>query len=277
MCTQLFDVKQDYVFKRIFGSKSHPDILISFLNSCFKGKTVIKTVKIENSKIEREFIEDSYSRLDILATTDKDEIINIEMQRADEKNMVKRSLYYWAKTFSSHYKGKSEYEKIPRTVCINILDFKLEELRNEPYFHNVFNLKNEKTNENLTEAIEIQFIELPKLIKSDKNKLSIWTKFIDDPNSLDVIEAEKDIKGLHEAREELVRISRDPKEAEIYRQRADALSDKHNALLSAEKKGELKGKIEIAKKSLSQGLDVNTISLITGLTIEEIEKLKKPI
>jgi len=33
-------------------------------------------------------------------------------------------------------------------------------------------------------------------------------------------------------------------------------------------------KLEIAKKSLEQNIDINTISTITGLTIEEIEKLK---
>ncbi len=37
---------------------------------------------------------------------------------------------------------------------------------------------------------------------------------------------------------------------------------------------EYKTKIEIAKKSLKQGIDINTIILITGLTIEEIEQLR---
>lgn len=87
---------------------------------------------------------------------------------------------------------------------------------------------------------------------------------------------------MHEAREELARLSRDPKEAEIYRQRADAIAEKYNALLGAEEKGEIRGikqgieqgKIEMAKKSLKQGLDVKMISLITGLSIKEVENLK---
>ena len=32
--------------------------------------------------------------LDILATTNKGELINVEVQVADEKNMIERSLYY---------------------------------------------------------------------------------------------------------------------------------------------------------------------------------------
>jgi predicted transposase YdaD len=62
--------------------------------------------------------------------------------------------------------------------------------------------------------------------------------------------------------------------------------DEVNALRTAEKKGEIRGKIEgkmegkmeekikIAKNSLKQNLDIKTISLITGLTAEEIEDIK---
>ncbi|MGM9849379.1 MAG: hypothetical protein ACI31V_00595, partial [Bacilli bacterium] len=38
--------------------------------------------------------------------------------------------------------------------------------------------------------------------------------------------------------------------------------------------GEKSKQIEIAKKSLEQHIDIETISLITGLSIEEINKLK---
>jgi predicted transposase/invertase (TIGR01784 family) len=40
-------------------------------------------------------------------------------------------------------------------------------------------------------------------------------------------------------------------------------------------KGEKKAKIEIAKKSLKQGLDIETIKLITDLTTKEIEEIRE--
>ena len=61
--------------------------------------------------------------------------------------------------------------------------------------------------------------------------------------------------------------------------------DKISALENAEEKGKEIGKeigkkegeknkaIEVARKSLEAGLDINTISSITGLDISEIEKL----
>ncbi|MGL4944949.1 MAG: Rpn family recombination-promoting nuclease/putative transposase, partial [Fusobacteriaceae bacterium] len=175
MCTKLFEPKVDYIFKNLFGSEKHPKILISFLNACIKPESPIVEVHLKNTEVTKEYIEDSFSRLDVLAKTDKGEIINIEMQRADEKNMVKRSLYYWSKAFSGEYTGKSRYSQLPRTICINILDF---ELLLENNYHNKYLLKNEKTENILTDTMEIHFIELPKLKDIDmKDVLSMWTAF----------------------------------------------------------------------------------------------------
>ncbi len=45
------------------------------------------------------------------------------------------------------------------------------------------------------------------------------------------------------------------------------------AIVDAKKEGKQEGKIEIAKKSLDENIDIETISKITGLTIDEINKL----
>ena len=59
MCTQLFDPKVDYIFKNIFGNENHPKILISFLNACIKPKSPITSVKIKNTELTKEYIEES--------------------------------------------------------------------------------------------------------------------------------------------------------------------------------------------------------------------------
>ncbi|MGL4569093.1 MAG: Rpn family recombination-promoting nuclease/putative transposase, partial [Fusobacteriaceae bacterium] len=229
-------------------------------------------VQLKNTEISKEYIEDSFSRLDVLARTDKGELINIEMQRKDESNMVERSIYYWSKAFSSEYPGKSQYSKLPRTICINILDFNLLD---ELEYHNKYLLKNSKTEKALTDILEIHFIELKKMIEIDQNdNLSKWTAFIKDPNDERVIEMESGLEELHEARVELARISRDPSEIERYRLRENAMSDRMNALLSAEEKGARKVQIEIAK-NLIDVLSIEEIAQITGLALEEINGLKK--
>ena len=274
MCTQLFDPKVDYIFKNIFGNENHPKILISFLNACIKPESQITSVKIKNTELTKEYIEESFSRLDVLATTQDGEIVNIEMQRADEKNMVKRTLYYWSKIFSSAYQGKGRYSSLPRTICINVLDFNLLD---EDHFHNTYILKNKENNNLLTNTLELHFVEIPKMKEIDQNDmLSLWTAFLNDPNNEKLIELEAKYEELHEAKVELARLSRDPKEAEKYRMRENAINERRNFFLETLdkglKEGEKKAKIKIALK-LKESLDINTISEMTDLSVSELEEI----
>ena len=75
---EILSPKIDFVFKRIFGNENNPRILISFLNAVIKPKDLIETVQIMNNDIDKESIEDKFSRLDIKAKTNKDELINNE-------------------------------------------------------------------------------------------------------------------------------------------------------------------------------------------------------
>ncbi|MGU8479197.1 PD-(D/E)XK nuclease family transposase, partial [Clostridium perfringens] len=73
-----------------------------------------------------------------------------------------------------------------RTICINILNFKL--LDNDRY-HNTYRLKEINTNEELTDIEEIHFIELPKSKHVDKDEVNNidsllkWIEFIKEPES----------------------------------------------------------------------------------------------
>src|SRR3712207_1338721 len=180
------------------------------------------------------------------------------------------------------------YNKLSKTVCINILDFKY--LKNDR-FHNGYRLKEITTNEELTDVEEIHFIELPKMRESNENEevtdmLEAWIKFINNPSSKIVQKLEMDVEEIKQAKEELIRLSGDKKEVELYEQRKFAILDRVSDLENAEEKGLQKGlqkglkeglkqgKIEIAKNLLDI-LDVETIAIKTGLSIEEIKNLKK--
>ena len=198
------------------------------------------------------------------------------MQRADEKNMVKRSLYYWSKIFSAEYKGKGRYSALPRTICINVLDFKLLD---EEHFHNVYILKNKENNNMLTDTLELHFVEIPKMKEIDQNDmLSLWTAFLDDPNNDKLVALEAKYEELHEAKIELARLSRDPKEAEKYRMREDAINERRNFFLETLDKGLKEGiekrDIEIVSNMISDGLSDDIISKLTNIDINKVIEIK---
>ena len=285
----LLNPKIDFVFKKIFGSEEHPEILISFLNAVLKPKKPIVSVEIKNSDLEKEYIEDKFSRLDVKALTSNKEIINIEIQLKNEYNMIQRSLYYWSKLYEEQLSEGDRYDKLSRTVCINILDFKY--LKNDR-FHNGYRLKEIETNEELTDVMELHFIELKKMkdvnrVEEVKTKLEAWLYFINQPDSELVQELEKVEVEIKEAKAELIRLSGDRKERERYEKRRESRLNEISALSYAEEKGIKQGikqgieqgakneKIEIAKKLIQNGLDNELISKSTGLSIKEVKEIRK--
>lgn len=274
----LLSPRVDFVFKKIFGNEQHPNILISFLNAVLNQKDVITSVKILNTDIDKEHIDDKYSRLDIKATTNNKEHINIEIQVKNEYNMVKRSMYYWSKMYESQIIEGDDYDKLARTVCINILDFKC--LKNDR-FHNFYRLKEVETNEELTDIQELHFIELPKYkgVSEDEdisNMLEVWTTFIKNPESKVIERLEMSKEEIKDAKYELLRISASSKERELYERRKESLLNKVSALKNAEEKGERNKTVEIARNLLDI-LDNETISLKTGLSVEEVQELRDEI
>ena len=145
---EILSPKVDFVFKRIFGNENNPRILISFLNAVIKPKDLIQSIQIMNNDIDKESIEDKFSRLDIKAKTNKNELINIEIQIKDEHNMVKRSLYYWSKMFEGQLTEGQNYDKLAKTICINILNFKCLKTKEA---HSIYRLKEINTNEELSD------------------------------------------------------------------------------------------------------------------------------
>ena len=279
----LLNPKIDFVFKKIFGSEEHPEILISFLNAVLKPQKPIVSVEIKNSDLEKEYIEDKFSRLDVKALTSNKEIINIEIQLKNEYNMIQRSLYYWSKLYEEQLSEGDRYDKLSRTVCINILDFKY--LKNDR-FHNGYRLKEIETNEELTDLQEIHFIEIPKLKRFESTEeivdlLEGWVEFLRDPESEVIRKLEMSNKEIREAKDELYRLSRNSKERELYYLREKSLRDEISALANAKEKGLkeglkqglFEGKLESARSFLDI-LDDDTIASKLNIDVDIIKKLR---
>ena len=280
---RLLNPKIDFVFKKIFGSEKHPGVLISFLNAVLKPKNNITDVEIKNTDIDKSYIEDKFSRLDVKAVTSKNEIINIEIQLKNEYNMIQRSLYYWSKLYEEQLSEGDRYDKLSRTVCINILDFKY--LKNDR-FHNGYRLKEIETNEELTDLQEIHFIEIPKLKRFESTEeivdlLEGWVEFLRDPESEVIRKLEMSNKEIREAKDELYRLSRNSKERELYYLREKSLRDEISALANAKEKGLkeglkqglFEGKLESARSFLDI-LDDDTIATKLNIDVDIIKKLR---
>ena len=139
--------------------------------------------------------------------------------------MIKRSLYYWSKLYSEQLNEGEDYSVLKRTICINILNFKYLKTR---MFHSVYRMKEIHTNEELSDIQEIHFIEIPKLEdgSDEKDMLVAWIEFLKNPESEKVRSLEMSVDEIREAKDELIKMSNDDTQRELYEMRAKTLRDK---------------------------------------------------
>ncbi|MCT4509721.1 MAG: Rpn family recombination-promoting nuclease/putative transposase [Tepidibacter sp.] len=274
----------DFIFKKLFGENEAKHNLIAFLNAVLDRKDKDRLVSleiIENKELTKEMMEDKTGILDVRARTEDGTQINIEVQLTDQRNMDKRTLFYWGRLFNEGIRKGEDYRKLCKVITINILDFEYLSLNK---FHSKFHLwEDEEKDYMLTDLVEIHFIEVPKFNELDEknlkeDKLQRWLTFfnkdISEETLKELMDMDEDIKR---AEERLEYLSSDKKTIELYKAREKSLHERENMINSAKEEGREEGreqeKIKIAK-SLLDILDVETIALKTGLSIQKVKSLK---
>ena len=205
---KLFDPKEDFIFKMIFGTEENKSILISLLNSILKGRPYINDVTLENTEISKIFKDAKSSRLDISATDDNGIKYDIEMQCRKTKDIINRTLFYASKLYNKDLKENEDYNK-SRVISIWIFGENITD-RHEPISEALmtFQPNKEDTYGIMTNNLRIIYLELNKYIVSDENikyKLSKWVDFLKDPINLNKDTAED--KDIDKARKTLEYIS----------------------------------------------------------------------
>ena len=278
MTRTLLSPKVDFVFKKIFGSEENKSVLISFLNATLKPKKEIVSVDLKNTDIEKEYLKDKFSRLDVKATTSNKETINIEIQLKNEYDMIQRSLYYWSKIYEEQIQEGDSYSNLNRTVCINILNYNY--LKNDR-FHNIYRLKEVETNEELTDIEEIHFIEIPKLrelnLNDEADMLEVWIEFLRDPESEVIRNIEMSNEAVRKAKDKLYKLSQSKEDRELYFLREKSIRDEISALSKAKEEGIEQGiqqnKKEIVLNLYKLGLTIEQISVGVCSSIDEVKNI----
>jgi predicted transposase/invertase (TIGR01784 family) len=272
----------DFAFKKLFGSEENKDILISFINSVLDEEEQIKDLVLKNPYNAKNFKNDKLSILDVKAVDEKGVWYNIEMQITDQDYYDKRALYYWARLYTGQLESGINYDKLEKTIVINVLNFNCLD---EEEYHNVYQLLNRQSKEELIDHLEIHFIELEKYNKDlseVQTALDRWTEFLKraDQYDKDQIPSQlAEVESIEKAIKVLDTIGLTKEEREVYEARLKWLRDEEMALKKAERKGMERG-IErgiekIVKSMLEKGIGVEEIIQMTDLDKESVNKIKE--
>lgn len=280
--------KNDFTFKLLFGDEKNKDLLIAFLNAVLeKPHDELEDIELINTELLREFAEDRKGILDVRAKTKKGEHIDIEIQVLYTEYMAERTLFYWSKMYNGQIKSGDTYDKLKKCITINVVDFECLPINK---VHSSFHIAEDETGEKLTDVLEIHYLELPKLfnsnIKKDENEEIIqWMMFLEATNKEGFEMLAKKNEKIKKAYSILEVISKDDtaraayeaREAELHDQMTRLKSAREEGLKEGIEKGKIEMAIEMARKLLSMGLSSEQIANASGISVDEIEKIKKTI
>ena len=285
--------KNDVVFQRLFN-KDNPEITKAFVEAMLGEK--VNSIEINNDKeLLSENLELKSGTLDLQVDVNDNEKVDVEIQLIERENFPERLLFYFTQLYLRGIKRGESYLTAKKVVIIAIIDYKLklkmENKKMETIWHIV-----EDNNPKLilTNKFEIHILELGKVKdeyrKNKENKKAQWLLFLDNPEMKEVKEIMENNKEVKEAVIKVREMSEDEKLQRLADLREKAIMDEKAIYQAGLNNGEEKGKKlgraegekigrektmkEVAKKLLKQNIEIENIAEITGLTIEEIEKLK---
>jgi len=278
--TERLNPLNDFLFFKVMGEKGNEVQLLGFLNAVFKqsGKKSIESVEIlENQSFIKDIASGKSCILDVLAVLSDGTKVNIEVQLSNQRNMDRRSLYYWSKIYFESLNEGHDYLELPNVIAINIIDFDFLPSRN---VHTCFNLR-EAANPSLilSHALEIHFINMVKWRKQEEkdianNSLHRWLTWFDEesPPELiaEVVGMDSTIKAADERQSY---VSQNEEARRIYWSRRKAEHDRISGINGARREGREEGLEIAARNALAKGLPIDVIHEITGLDLEAIKQL----
>jgi predicted transposase/invertase (TIGR01784 family) len=143
---------------------------------------------ITNPDMPPDIIGEKFCRLDINMTVNGQRV-DLEIQVNNEGDYPERSLYYWAREFSTALGEGEQYIDLPRTIVISIVAFEQFDCED---FHSEFQALEVKRHTLLTDRMSLHFFELPKVSENvDANeKLKLWLKLFNAKTEEDLAKIE---------------------------------------------------------------------------------------
>lgn len=157
MGRDVVSAKLDVIFKKIFCDNE--DMLHSFISQMLSiPQESITEINIVNTELSPEAADGKFSRLDLSMRVDN-KLVNVEIQLRAADNFRDRTLFYWAKLYSSELKSGDDYSKLKQTITINIINFNMFEGND---YHTEIAAVIKDSGEIFSDKFAIHFFELKK-------------------------------------------------------------------------------------------------------------------
>ena len=292
----------DYGFKKLFGTEENKDLLISLLNALIGGDDPIKDLTYKNAERIGDLVGTRTNYFDVYCETLTGEKFIVEMQNSWQPFFKDRTLYYAAKPIRDQGKRGMEASDVHDDNCgeedkkrnqgwdfrlknvyvVAMMNFKLpdNEYAEDSFLHKI-QLMDVEDLHVFYDKLTLIYLELPKVdkIKLDLNTpLGQWLHALNglyyyDAKPIDLKEAVFE-KLFHQAELAMLTPDQDLAYERSRKVYLDTLNEVRGAHILGHREGLAEGtaktKLELAKKMLSLGMEMDKVSQITGLSEKEI-------
>ena len=275
-----YNPMNDVLFKFIFGRDERKNITIDLLNAILNrsGKRAIQEIQFKNSEIVPFYEDDKLTRLDIFCITEDETKIDVEVQIINQKDMERRSLYYWSQMYLMGLNKGAKYRTLNPAITINILSYTI--FPGEPT-HSMYSIYNIETGRRLNEDMELHFLEVPKFRKkpiSKMTRIERWLAYFSNKlNNKEMEELVMSDATIKTAVQDTGLFMQDIEERLKYINRQMAIMDYNSDMDGAREEGREEMATTIAMNMLRNNEPVNKIVEYTSLTTERIQELAKEI
>jgi predicted transposase/invertase (TIGR01784 family) len=277
----------DFGFKKLFGEEANKYLLKDFLNELLPMEHKIVELNFKNTEQWGVIAAERKAIFDIHCENANGERFIIEMQKAKIKFLKDRAMFYT--TFPIREQAeKGEWDfKLNPIYCVALLDFKYDENREKKDFISNVQLKDQYC-QVFYNKLTYVFIEMPRFTKEEHelethfDKWLYFLKHLEDFEKIPgILKEEIFEKAFHVA--EIANFT--PEQLAQYEESLKNYRDLKGVVDTSYEEGKVEGivegkaegrnerDIEIALKMKKMGEPLEKISLITGLSIEEINKL----
>ena len=217
--------------------------------------------------------------LDLRLRLSTGENINVEMQTIRQKYFLKRILFYWSKLYSQDLEKGEGYHKIHPAYSLIFTIFPVLDDRIKDFMSSFSIRRDKKPHELFNEDLKIVIVELSKLTKTYRELLDLkemWCYILRESDKI-TKEEYKSLSKNEEIKVALRHLTKLSKKEELFQ---EALTEEINQVAygldraGLLEEGMQKGQKEIALNMLKKNFEASFISEITGLSKEEINKLK---
>ena len=271
---KFYTARYDRVFKTILCDEDNKELLTEFLSRILKKK--VEIVEFLQSELQVNTTDERNKTVDALVKCDND-YIHIELNSSTSKYLHTRNFIYFTSIYNKKTKRGEEYDTKTKFLHIDFT-YGLNKKDSDYKTYYVMTKDCEKYVENI-EIIEYNMDKITEYwYNSDKEKINEYKHLIMlDLEKEDLREISKGDSFMQEFDKKL----EDLNEKETF-QSAMTYEEDQKLILNTEKRlsfeqGIEQGIEQVIKEMLKKDMSIDTISEVTKLSVDEINKIKDKI